>query len=443
MKAGISKVDITPPVGVDLSGFVGRVQPSVGIHDDLYATALVLDDGDKKVAIVTCHLVGLAKDSVKAIRQLIFQRTGIPEENVMVCCTHTHSGPATWRLRYCGQVDEPWMSVFCRQVAGAVMMAERNLTEARIGFGQGTVRIGINRRIKREPQEYSPPESPEPGVDSSLSVLKVKDSDGRLIAAVLNYACHPVVMAEGNRLISADFPGAAVRFVEQALPEKPVVLYANGACGDINPYVRGGTFEDVNRLGAILGAEAIKVLNLTKTVSDLTLDVASKEVTLPLEVQTRQEVEDKLDSHRRKFSEGGYDYSRGSDKDYLNRRIYKAMEQWATETLNLIDKGSPPRSLSSEVQAIRIGELCVVGLPGEIFSQIGLSIKRRSPMRSVVFGYANDVTGYVPTQKAFEEGGYEVEEAYKYYSNFMIAPESVQILEDAAVSVVESLRENG
>ncbi len=427
MRAGVAKVNITPPVGVELSGYVGRQQPSVGIHDELCGSALVLDDGHQRAAIVACDLVGLTKDSVERVRGLISQNTEIPGANVMVCCTHTHSGPATLRLRNCGKIDETWMSVLYRQLAGAVIWAEKNLKEVRASVGQGTVTVGINRRAASI-------KTKEAVVDSTLGVLKIEDFDENPVAALLNYPCHGVVLSHENRLVSADFPGAAVRFVERNLPGNPIILYTNGACGDINPYLQGNSFKQVERIGTIVGAEAVKIMASTEITPNLDLAVASRNIELPLQKMTKAQVEAQFQHYSHQY------YSEGPDWLYINRRIYEAMEQWAKETIALLEAGILPNTVSTEVQVIRIGELYLVAVPGEAFCQIGLAIKERSPGRSFIIGYANDVVGYIPTEEAFEQGGYEVEEAYKYYSHLMLAPESAGILVETATNLVNSLK---
>ncbi len=427
MKAGVAKVNITPPVGAELSGYVGRQQPSVGIHDELYASALVLDDGRQRVAIVACDLLGLTKGSVGTVRGLISQNTEIPGANVMVCCTHTHSGPASLRLRNCGKIDKTWMSVLYQQLAGAVIWAEKNLKESRAGFGQGTVAVGMNRRAASS-------QNKDAIVDSTLGVLKIEDLNENPIAALLNYPCHGVVLSHENRLVSADFPGAAVRFVDRNLPGKPITLYTNGACGDINPYLRGNSFEPVERIGTILGAEAVKVIASTETTHSLDLAVASRNVELPLQRMAKEQVETQFQHYSHQY------YSEGRDWPYINRKIYEAMEHWAQETIGLLESGTLPDTVSTEVQVIRIGELYIVAIPGEAFCQIGLAIKEHSPNRTFVIGYANDVVGYIPTEEAFEKGGYEVEEAYKYYSNLMLAPESAQILVETATNLMNLLK---
>ncbi len=427
MRAGVAKVDITPPVGVELSGYVARQQPSVGIRDQLYAGALVLDDGRRRAAIVACDLIGLTRTSVEAIRKLVSQNTKVPGENVMICCTHTHSGPATLRLRNCGRIDKTWMSLLYHQVTGAVMRAEKNLKEVRTGFGQGTVTVGINRRAVSI-------QIKEAVVDSTLGILKIEDLNENPVAALLNYPCHGVVLSPENRLVSADFPGAAVRFVERNLPANPVIIYTNGACGDINPCLTDNSFKQVEKIGTIIGTEAVKIIASTETTHNLDLAVASRAVELPLQRMTREQIEAQLQHYSQQY------YSEGSDWPYVNRRIYEAMKQWAQETMTLLEAGALPNAVSTEVQVIRIGELYIVAIPGEAFCQIGLAIKEHSPGRTLVIGYANDVVGYIPTEEAFEEGGYEVQEAYKYYSNLMLAPESAQILIETATNLMNSLK---
>jgi len=138
IKAGVGVVDITPPLGVELCGYgLYLNRRSTSIRDRLYSKALVLSDGVNRVAIVANDLIGITKGMSKDIRFLVAKETGIPQDHILITCTHTHHGPATLSLRGCGEIDEDYMGILPKYVASAVIMANSNLKDARIGAGKG------------------------------------------------------------------------------------------------------------------------------------------------------------------------------------------------------------------------------------------------------------------------------------------------------------------
>ena len=149
-KAGVAVANITPPVGVDMTGFGGRPSGAIGIHDDLFAKVLELDDGNRKLVILTSDLLSLDFDLVSRLRELIKERLHIPPESVMLSSSHTHSGPATISLRGLGKRDENYVDVLVSKIVGATVEAESKLSEAKLGYGRGNVQVGVNRRQNRE-----------------------------------------------------------------------------------------------------------------------------------------------------------------------------------------------------------------------------------------------------------------------------------------------------
>lgn len=420
MKAGIGKVDITPAVGIDMGGFLGREQPSAGIHDRLYAKALIFAENGEKAVLVSCDLLGLTEGSVQTIRSRIAARTDIPQNNIMISCTHTHSGPATMFLRNCGKVDEKYQESLYQHINDAVELGFQGLREVKIGCGEGISDIGVHRTVGT------------PHVDPTVSVLKIEDMGGKLLAALINYACHPVVMAESNRLISADFPGTVVKFIKKKLGEDIEILYTNGACGNINPVNRGGTFQDLEYLGSLLGTAGLKTLENIQTKSEVSLKVATKRIHLPLQLRSKEEIEKQKSGYHQELKQ--------AIDTHRKIKSCQAMLGWAEDTIKLIQSEKVPESISLEIQLMAIDDINLIGIPGEVFSPLGWNIKRRAGGRTIVLGYTNGNIGYLPTQEVFKEGGYEAETAYKFYGNFMIKPESAQIIEDEAVNLAKKGR---
>jgi len=402
MKVGLSSVNITPPIGVPMAGYSARMGSAKGIHDDLYAKVVVFDDGNTKATLIRCDLIGLGKDFIEDTRRLIEAETGIDGNNVMITCTHTHSGPITDSLF--PDLDA-WMKVLSKKIKGAVAAANRNLKEAKIGFNRGSVEgIVINRRKPGGP------------VDTEVGIIRIDDLSGNPMAALVNYTCHAVVLGPDNLLISADYPGYVMNFVEKNLGIP--ALFVNGACGDINPLDkltvmrqerkeniynrRSGTFEEAKRLGSMIGAEAIKVFLGTETEGDIEIKVASREVKIPLvDLPSIGELKKMLEENENLFKK------LVSEKDAAQAYRAAMLIEYARNTIRYVESGENVRP--TEIQVFRIGDDGLVALPGEIFVEIGLKIKKKSGLKhTFICELANDAIGYVPVKEAFKEPGYEV-----------------------------------
>jgi neutral ceramidase len=426
LQAGAAKTDITPPVGMELTGFISRLQPSIGVHDPLYAKAVVLDDGKTKLAMVSCDLLALSRDSVKTARNAISNKTGIPHSNILIACTHTHSGPATVFLQNCGTVDKDWLPKLEQQIADTVIRANQELQPASLGYGIGTADINLDRRTLKLPNH-----SPDM-VDKSLGVIKIEHINGEPMALILNYTCHPVVMAEKNRYFSADYPGAATAYLESNYPSEPVVLYFNGACGNINPQIRGGTWEELTKLGEIIGKAAVAVIDTIATSDTCTISALSQNIELQLKIPTIEGIEHELELFRNRAEEL-------NESEVIAKKGNDAMIWWAEETLDILKHKKKPDSVPLEIQVIKLGELNIAAIGGEVFCEIGLNIKQQTNAPTFIIGYANHDIGYIPTRKAFEEGGYEVTMAYRYYGNFMIMRDADHIVESSVVHLIKSI----
>ncbi len=470
LQAGAAKANITPYVGAFLAGFGNRDRGSEGIHDELFARALVVQAGETTVALVACDLIGLTRDSVAAIRERIEAATGIPPGHVMIACTHTHSGPTMGILRH-PVVDVELVHVTERKIAGAAIAAHRAMAPASLGVGKGRARIGINRRERRDDGSTRIGRNPQGITDDEVGVLRVDDASGRPMALFVNHSCHAVVLGGNNYLVSADFPGQLAAFLEAAYPGA-VCGFLNGTAGNINPEPACGTsFEDARRLGFRLGAEAIQVAEGLQTerpvaASGSLADAASvprsacptvrengtagqaSRGTSGLLAARQAVIEVPLaelpsaDEARRMIAQRQAELDAALAKGEISRVLYEHDWQlrWAHDVLAEHAKPERQRTVPLEIQALRLGDALLIGTPGETFAEIGLAIKAASPMpNTFVVGYANGVFGYIPTAKAFEEGGYEVTGAYKFYrSVYFFTPAVEKLVTEAAVALARS-----
>lgn len=437
MRAGIAKARITPPVGVDLTGYVGRLGPSTKVHDDLFATALVLDDGATRIGIVSVDIIGTDLDQDAALRQSISKATGIAPDNLMIAASHTHSGPAIGILRQCGEPDEAYVRKLFAQMASVTAQACENVADARISYVRAESDLAWNRRewvINAGVQQ-----SPTSGVitDPEIGALVVEfvQDENRIPRSaqndtipnpvvLFNYACHGVVMGGDNLEISADWIGAARNALESS-GKIGMSIFLQGCCGNINPRWRG-TFDEVKRAGESVANPLLAALPNARPFEDTSIKVAWARVDLPYMPLPPEEVlEQEISFQReqmRKFQAEG---------NVGQFQIAAAMAGWAEASLKMLLDGGGPESVNVGLQVIRIGDAVLVTHPGEAFCEYGLAFRKMTARPVLPVAYANGNIGYIPTAEAYKEGGYEVDNAIKYYGEKMIGPESEGIILEA------------
>ncbi len=407
LKGGTAKVDITPPIGSWLSGYGSRNKPSEGILDPLYAKALVLDDGQSKIAIVSADLLWVPLEMTNEIRQRVQEKLGIPPQNVMICGTHTHFAPKIdriakdWPDAAVAQIDESYVQVLKKKIFDSIMLADKDIREVKLGVGKGEMtEIVYNRRTKKPDGTVAmtfnlPPASKDltfGPVDPELCLLRVDDPNGALVATVVNYACHPVSgdpIRDKFYYISADYPGYTAQVIEQA--EGGNCIFLLGTAGNMNP-VRLNRTHPRMQTGKALGGAVLRHIQFTQPCSDVKISALKQPVSLPLKKDLTPE---------RKLSVG---------KD--------------AETQN------------TEIQVLRIGDVYIVGLPGEVLVEIGLEIKAKAGIENLfVVSLANDAVGYVCPRAAYKEGGYEPG------SGTNLAPGAGEIITERALELIEQIKQ--
>ncbi|MFC1526262.1 neutral/alkaline non-lysosomal ceramidase N-terminal domain-containing protein [Candidatus Latescibacterota bacterium] len=419
-RAGTAKAEITPPLTIPYLGFVPRQAPFEGIHDALHARALVADDGDRQVAVVTADAIGFSdrilgpgRSFRQEFRRQVSQRSGLDPEAVMLAASHAHSTPETLDITPLHEVDGAvsWAEGLAAQLAELVAEARSRLQPARLKAGSGRAEgIAANRRqLLRDGSFWQPAHGDPSGpvvrtgqTDEEVGVLLVELEDGTC-SALVNFTCHPVSV-QVQPLVSADYPGAACSLVEDVIPELQHCLFTQGACGNINP--RGGgmhrSFADVSRYGHLLGSAVIGVVERLRVpeVGAMSPTVGAATVNMELPVrdlpppQPYREARDRARARVEAVGDGEGAFEAAN-----------ALRS-AEETLRTVEMEDAP--LATVSQAIRLGEVCLAGCPGEPFVELGLEIKAQSPApRTFVVGYANDYAGYLSTPAAFAEGGYE------------------------------------
>jgi neutral ceramidase len=429
LKGGCGKVNITPPLGIPLIGSYGK--PSDDILDELYAKALVLNDGNNTLVIISCDLLYTPLEEIAGqARKIITEKTGIPERNILICATHTHSGPEVFtksKFRTSGDtppppIDYPYLDTLVKKIAGSALIAYRDMRQVKIGAAYGQApEVVYNRRPKNEDGLVKmaftlPPEVRatrkvvvEPGgdvrttfvlpddktkwkfgpIDPEVCVLKVERMDGEILASLVNFGCHPVsIYPHLSTAVSADYPAFVTRVIEEA--EGGLCLFTLGLAGDAVPFDRGVLPR--RQIGRAIGGEAVRRLQFVTTMSDVTLSAIKKRVEFPTKRPVAQKV---------------------ADDDKI------------------------PEPVISEIQVLRLGDIYILGLPGEVLVEVGLQIKKRAGLDKLfIVTLSNDAIGYVCHSDAYDEGGYEPTGATN------LAKGAGEIMIEQALKLIDQIRPN-
>ncbi|BCW97243.1 MAG: alkaline ceramidase [Armatimonadota bacterium] len=413
--AGAARRSITPYGTVDLSGYAARTQPCTGVLDDLYVRALVLRQEEQTAIVCSLDILGLEQQHVRELRAEL-ARDGFRPETTLFCCTHTHGAPAVQRLRGCGTPSAEYVEMVLRETLHCVREAAGGPLECEILAGSGSCDLNVNRR-RRDGSGIALAANPEGPRDPVVTVLQVrKRGGGEIIGTIFNYACHAVTLGGDNRLVTGDWPGEVCRRLEAE--SKGVALFLQGCCGDLNPRVRGG-IPELKRAAALVGQSVLDAVDGAERLEEPRISAWLAPVPLPLMPNPPDdEIIARLLQIRSKPPEA---------RDFADTRDL----DWGADVL-----ANPQQARQSEmvieVGELSLGQAAIAWLPGEAFCEIGLALRRLHPGKCLlVAGYTNGNIGYIPTGKAFQEGGYEVTDAWRYYGYQMVGPESERLILDA------------
>ncbi len=393
------QIDITPPIGTPMEGYAARIQPSIGIHDSLLAGLILIKRGVDQVMLISLDQLAISAPVTEKIRTTIMENLQIKREQIMVACTHTHGGPSGYLTRFPMLSDstDPWLvEILARKLAGAAVQLSAQLEPVFMELGRDQLfGLGQNRNdIDDETQDHE------------LLVLVMKSLEGQPKAVWVNYGCHPTILGHNNRLISADFPGAARRVIACHYPEL-VWLFMNGASGDISTRFtrRGQNFDEVERAGLLLAGAVLKAMQTAQPLAVDSLQGKIAEIQLPLRDFGS------LEAARAEASKLELVYKTMIERGEPAGELRKAMTrvEGAQAQIVMAELFTGRQFLTSSTQIFRIGSVFLVGLPGEIFTETVLSLKasRRPTETIAVAGYTNDYCGYFPDQKAVDANTYE------------------------------------
>jgi hypothetical protein len=385
LRAGAAKIDITPPGSEPLWGYESRTKPATGTLDPLFARVLVLEVGDKRLALVTLDLGrSFGPASLDRLRASAKRTSRI--SLLLVAASHTHSAPII--ADYYKNGPPPWERAALEKIERAIQQATDGLAEARIGTGTGVAYIGHNRlRVNADGSvswfERNTTRVPTSPVDPTVSVMRVDRADGTPMAVLTNYACHPVVFGADNLQYSADFPAAFNRKVEERLGARVLSFFLQGAPGDINPFHAVTPIEqDAVKLrdwsGELLGQEAARVA---------------------AEIRTEKTTEPSLD-----FSEETLTLRLRWNEEKFRAALLKFLGPEGMDVYGALVKSEFPVPVATVLINRQIAWMT---MPGEPFVDLQINWRDRCPVPTAfLLGYTNGYYGYFPTIAAAARGGY-------------------------------------
>ncbi|MBP3960808.1 neutral/alkaline non-lysosomal ceramidase N-terminal domain-containing protein [Gemmata sp. G18] len=430
-RAGAYAMDVTPekfPVSVN-GGFSDRKANSA--HDPLHARCLVLDDGSTKLAIVVVDSCVIPRELMDEAKQLAEKKTGIPATNVLVSATHTHTAPTVASV-FGSEAERDYSKFLARKIAEGIEHAHKNLVPAKVAWGVGEEPNQVfNRRWKMKPGvknldpfgsetgrvKMNPPRAsmdllePAGPTDPRVTVMSLRTADDKPLALFANYSLHYV----GDMpALSADYFGVFADLVGQKLKAGKgfVGVLSNGTSGDVNninfrepaPKLQPG--EQSRVVADAVATAAVKALGKAEYSSRTHLQIATKEIELGVRKPTPDEI---------KRAVAILDKAKG-------RELKTAEETYAHETVQM---ARYPDKLKVPLQVMVIGSSAIVAIPCEVFTEIGLAIKKNSALKTTcVVSLANGYFGYLPTPAHHELGGYET---WRARSSFLEVDASVKI----------------
>lgn len=413
MQIGFGKVNITPRVGVQLSGFGPYINRySTFVRDTLWARAMAVEHDGTMIVAISNDIIGLTAEMVAEIRSLIAQESGLAPAHILIHCTHSHSGPATVPLEGWGEQDGPYMELLPRRIAQSALTAIDRRRPAELQHAQVPCEgIGINREYDRTEATLDEllcddwrPEKPEL-TDTTCHVLTARCGE-EIIGFAGYFGCHPVVCCAQTRFIHGDYPGVANNLLEREMPGV-VGLFFQGAQGDVNScVVHKPEQEALLALDVIAGRYARAVREGIRSADSVTVDTVKaishtpvfSRKKLSLDEMRRRLAEHEAVLHRPEAADDDREVGMATVMARACRNIIKAMERG--------DDLEKP----TEVQGIRLGPVALLGSPFEIFQNIKNDVQKASRAKiPLVMGLCNDLLGYAPDHTAAARGGYAAE----------------------------------
>jgi neutral ceramidase len=430
LQIGVSQIDITPAEYKKMLRAGGLYPVRIKtIKDPLFAKAIVIASEDFKIAIITLDLIhiSLSKELIE-LKKTIERTTGIKSNNILICPSHTHTGPYTDVTRITDPTYEnerllhlDYLDKVYKAINEAVNKASNDLEWCKVGIAKGKIEgISHNRRVLKEkddcwntwllPREERDKYPATGPIDTDLYVLAAATKGDRIKAILYNYALH-ACNSRTAESISGDYPAYVQQEVAKKLDEQVITLFLPGACGNVN----GNHFSEV--IGKRIGEE---ILEKIKTINfDIKPILSSKNIEIELPIRR---IPRDRDTH---FQE-----------EEIKRKWPRGLEYYNNQYKIL--KRQKQLTVKANLTGIRISDdIALITNPAELFTEFGLEIKKASPFKyTIVIELTNGAIGYVPTKEAFRQGGYET----FYASSSRLDPEAGDIIVKESLNILQNLK---
>ncbi len=410
IRAGVAVIDITPPPGLLMAGFAARTEPAEGAHDPLTVRALAVDE----TVLVVADVIGFHQEMSARVRA----RCGLPDENVMLCATHTHGGPVSMLGRLHAAADSGYLGRLEDACVTAIDQARDRRVDAELFFAAGDdPDVARNRRHDDGP------------IDRTLPVLTVRRTDGDVLAILVNYACHPVVLGADNRQWTGDYPHFVRAELEASNPGA-TAIFLTGCIGDLNTGHSAEASISLagNPARSFPTAEAIgkRIAEAVAEGKDRPLgtDCSAALTSVTLTFERREQAP--FESLRLSWLD------EAAHSDQARAELLKIWADWARDIAP-----RPLDPLPERVAMFDWGGMILIGMPGEIFAATALDLRAALGDRPVMLaGFCDDNPGYIPPREEYRFGGYEVDEAHRFYGQpATIAPGCAEAIRDAALAI--------
>jgi len=421
VRCGFASEVITLQPGLQLGGFLGE-RKAIGTHDDLKVRSFYLEISNKKrILFVVFDLLEVPFNLSQRIKSKLKEEFDIDEDQVFVAAIHTHSGPDLSKFGKKLEIDvtsgnksteeENLLDLLVEKSFAAASTAISNKKTGTLKFGSFLMKEPVcgNRREKKDNEK----------VEVKLLLFTADSGEEALI---YNFGCHPTVLHESNLMYSADFPGAVERNLIESIENLKFVMFINGAAGDISTrfYRKTSSYEEVERIGAILAKEIKENISNLQEVLKKGEDYYSKVIKIKLKF--REPMPDGIVKTLQQKALEDLENAKKTGKD--NLRIYQSRIEglkFLQAASNLLKKN---REIETILQLAILGELAFVGIPGELFFSLGNMIEKElSPLKVFLVGYSNDYIGYILDEASYTKGEYES------YTTFLEKGEGEKIVE--------------
>ncbi len=466
IKVGVAETIITPPnpVGIAMAGYDRGKNTSTGIHDDLFARSIVVEGQDgTSVAMITVAVVNMSEQIMDSIRSGVNKATGIPFKNVLVSATHTHSGPVM------GNFAGEYAQFFIKRSIESAVNAWKGRVEGKIGVSSTSI-FGLAFNDRRMDYGGLPP-------DPEAAVIKIEDAKGKLMGVFFNYGCHPSSLDLHNLLFTEDWPHFSIKGIKEKVGRNVIVGYFQSAQGDakvgynaelsaVGAYMQGvRTFEFAEKKGLIMTEAVLKLLPSIRTSESMELKVAYDKFRVPRRTSfpvTREEAllwqqraqktlaeKEKLVLSYPVDAESSDNYqaaarelaAKGDISSKIGPRAldkFKAdlwlANQAVAQSKRIEEQAKDIGPFLMPMQAVRLGNTIFVTFPAEVFTEIGLAVKKKSPFENTfILGVAGGHGGYIATAAEYIEGGYAV-------NGSPYAPQAEQAIIDASMELINRVK---